>query len=354
MPLIVDAHLDLAYNAVVLGRDLLRPLQEIRDQDALVPPPGLPCGAGLVSLPELWRGQIAVVGGSIFTCPARHRWEREAQVYHTLDEAHARGVAQLDYYRRLADEQERVRLLLNETDLDSVWASWETPQPQLGLFIVMEGADPIREPGELAWWIERGLRGVGLAWSAGTRYAGGCAAPGGLADAGRRLLARMAEANLLLDVSHLWEEAVSEVLDTYPGPLVATHANPRALVDTPRQLSDDLIRRIADRDGVIGVVPFNAMLQAGWRVGDPRLPLSRLIEVIDHICQLTGQAGCVGIGSDFDGGFGLEAVPEELSSIADLSKIAPLLQERGYAEADVAAILHGNWLRIIRQVLRAM
>jgi len=354
MPLIVDAHLDLAYNAVVLNRDLLRPLQEVREQDARTPPPGLPCGSGLVSLPELWRGQIPVIGASIFTCPALRRWEREAQVYHTSDEAHAQGVAQLDYYRRLADEQKRVRPLLTEADLDAVWASWETPQPQLGLFIVMEGAAPIREPGELAWWIERGLRGVGLAWSAGTRYAGGCAAPGGISEEGDRLLSRMAEANLLLDVSHLWEEAVYAALDSYPGPLVATHANPRTLVDTPRQLSDDLIRRIAERAGVMGVVPFNAMLQAGWRVGDPRLPLTCLIEAIDHICQITGQAGCVGLGSDFDGGFGLEAVPEALNSIADLGKIAPLLHERGYSEADVAAILHGNWLRIFRQVLRAM
>jgi len=344
----------MAYNAVVLHRDLLRPLSELRAHDTLTPPPGLPCGSALVSLPELWRGQVAVAGASIFISPAFRDWEREAQVYHTPAEAHAQGVAQLDYYRRLADEQERVRLLLTEADLDAVWASWETPHPQLGLFIVMEGADPIREPGELTWWIERGLRGVGLAWSAGTRYAGGCAAPGGLSDEGRRLLARMADAHLLLDVSHLWEEAVYEALDSYPGPLVATHANPRALVDTPRQLSDDLIRRIAERAGVMGVVPFNAMLQAGWRVGDPRLPLSRLIEVIDHICQTTGQADCVGIGSDFDGGFGLEAVPEGLTSIADLGKIAALLYERGYSEADVAAILHGNWLRIFRHVLRAM
>lgn len=353
MPLIIDAHLDMAANAVGMGRDLRRPLQEIRDEEARAPRPDRSWGAALVSLPELRRGQIAVVGASLFTFARQNAGERRSQEALTA-ELHAQGVAQLDYYRRLADdEQERVQLLLTEADLDAVWTSWDTPTPRIGLFIVMEGAGPIREPAELSWWIERGLRGVGPAWSTGSRYAGGNAAPGGFSEAGRQLLARMADANLLLDVSHLWEEAVYEALDSYPGTLVATHANPRALADGPRQLPDDLIRRIAERGGVMGVVPYNTMLHTGWQTGDPRPPLSRLIEAIDHICQTAGQAACVGLGSDFDGGFGLESIPAEMNSIADLGQIASLLRERGYAEADITGILHGNWLHSFRQVLRA-
>jgi len=288
--IIVDAHIDMAYNAVVLGRDLLRPLVDIRAAETEEPPPVPSAGTCLTSLPALLTGRVAVIGASIFVAPAVKSWPNELQAYHTPEEANHYAIAQLDYYRRLADEDARVCLLNDTSDLDTVLASWDTPEPQVGLFLVMEGAAPIREPRELGWWVERGLRGVGLTWSAGTRYAGGNAAPGPLTDDGRVLVDAMADYNLLLDISHLWEDAVYEVLDRYPGPVVATHANPRAFVDSPRLLSDDVIRRIAGREGVIGVIPYNRMLAEGWHHGEACLPLSRLAEAVDYICQVTGDA----------------------------------------------------------------
>ncbi len=350
--ILVDAHLDLAYNAIIMARDLLRPVAEIRAQEAETPSPGPPSGSCMTTLPALLEGRVAVVGASIFVAPALPG-TLEPQIYHTPQEAHRYAVPQLDYYRRLADESERVALLHSDADMEAVLASWNTDQPRLGLFLVMEGADPIREPGEVGWWVERGLRGVGLSWSAGTRYAGGNAAPGPLTNEGRKLLSAMADYNLLLDLSHVWEDTAYEALERYPGPVASSHANPRAFVDTPRQLSDALIRRIAARDGVMGVMPFNLMLAEGWRNGAARLPLARVAEVIDHICQVTGAASFVGIGSDFDGGFGREAVPEGLESSADLGKIGALLAERGYADSDIVAILSGNWLRVLRRVLVA-
>lgn len=349
-PIIVDAHLDLAYNAVVLGRDLLRPVKEIRDLEITTPPPGGLAGICMTTLPALREGRVAIVGGSLFVAPVV-QGTQEPQAYHSPQEAHRYAIQQLDYYRRLADENEDIVILHTIADMDAVLASWDTEQPRLGVFVVMEGADPILEPGEVGWWVERGLRGVGLTWSMGTRYAGGNAAPGSLTDDGRRLLAAMADYNLLLDLSHLWEDAAYEALDRYPGPLAATHANPRTFVDRPRMLPDALIRRIADCDGVMGIIPFNRMLDEDWRPSDARLPLTRLVEVIDHVCQVTGDARFVGLGSDFDGGFGREAVPEGLESSADLGKLGALLAERGYADADVTAILSGNWLRLLRRVL---
>jgi len=349
-PILVDAHLDLAYNAVVLGRDLLRSVGEIRHLEAATPSPGGPTGTCMTTLPALLEGRVAIVGGSLFVAPD-FKGSREPQPYHTPQEAHHYAVIQLDYYRRLSDENERVTLLTTLTDMEAVLASWDTEQPQLGIFVVMEGAEPILTPGEVDWWVERGLRGVGLTWSMGTRYAGGNASPGPLTDDGRRLLAAMADHNLLLDLSHLWEDAAYEALDRYPGLVAATHANPRAFVNRPRMLSDVLIRQIADRDGVIGVIPFNRMLDEDWRPGDARLPLTRLVEVIDHICQITGDVRFAGLGSDFDGGFGREAVPEGVESSADLGKLAALLAERGYADADVVAIMSGNWLRLLHRVL---
>ena len=349
--LLIDGHLDLAYNAIVLGRDVRQPVEMIRTGERKTPPPGQHAGTCLVSVPEMIEGNIGIIGGSIFVAPAWRRWQDEAEVYHDAEEAHQQASAQLDFYHRLADEDQRVRLILTTADLEATLATWETDQPQLGIFIIMEGADPIRTPDELELWIERGLRGVGLSWAAGTRYAGGNGNPGPLTDLGHDLLSAMANYHLLMDLSHLWEDAAYEVLDRYPGPIVASHANPRAFVDSPRQLSDRLIERIAERNGVIGIVPYNRMLEIGWSESDPRLPLRRVVEAIDYVCQLLGSAEHVGIGSDFDGGLGRESVPREIETIRDLNKIAPLLQERGYDAKSIANILHANWLRQMRASL---
>ncbi len=351
--MLIDAHLDMAYNAMVLRRDLRLTVDVLRAQEAVTPPPGQHTGACLVTLPALRAGGVRIIGGSLFVAPAWKQWAEEAQVYHTAEEAHVQAQAQLDYYRRLADEEPDVRLLQTRADLDAVCAADATESPLLGIFVVMEGAAPIREPAEVGRWVERGLRGVGLTWSAGTRYAGGNGNPGPLTDDGRELLKQMASFNLLLDISHLWEDAAFDVLDRYPGPVVATHANPRAFVNTPRMLNDALLRGLAERGGVTGIVPYNRMLDMDWRVGQPRTPLSRVVEVVDYVCQLLGSAAHVGIGSDFDGGFGMEAAPEGLDSIADLGQIGALLRARGYAESDVRAILSDNWLRIFGDVLGA-
>ncbi|MBN1486739.1 MAG: membrane dipeptidase [Anaerolineae bacterium] len=349
--IIVDAHLDLAYNVFAFGRDLLKPVEEIRRQEQLSPPPGEQVGICMVTLPAMLAGRVAVAGGSIFVAPERSAWNNEPLVYRTIEEAHTLGVRQLDYYRRWTDEDRQVYLLETAADLESVQNNWATDKPSLGIFIVMEGAAPIRNAGELPWWVERGLRGITLSWSSGNQYAGGCSAPGPITDEGHKLLGRMADYNLLLDVSHLWTEAVYEVLDCYPGPLVATHANPQAFVNTARQLSDDLMRRIAERGGVIGVTPYLPMLKAGWKVGDPKPPLMRWVEAIDYICQVTGTARCVGIGSDLDGGFGVESVPAGLDSIGDIGQIEDLLVEYGYSPDDIGAICNGNWLRVMNAVL---
>jgi membrane dipeptidase len=352
--LIVDAHLDIAYNAVVLRRDLTSEVDEVRSRERKKAPIDPRAGTCMVTWPALREGRVAIVGGSIFVEPEAKSQVQTTPTYRSPEEAHDQAVQQLDYYRRTADELDYVRLLETEGDLDEVLASWQTDDPVVGLFVVMEGADPIRDPGELGWWVERGLRGVGLAWAAGTRYAGGNGRPGPLTDEGEALTHAMADYNLMLDISHLWEDAASTVLDRYPGPIVATHANPRAFLDSPRMLSDDTILRVAEREGVIGIVAFNRMLDRDWRPSAPRTPLSRMVEAIDHVCQITGTAQCVGIGSDLDGGFGRDSTPAGLASVADLGKIGDLLRERGYDESYTESILHGNWLRIMRGVLSAM
>ncbi len=170
---------------------------------------------------------------------------------------------------------------------------------------------------------------------------------------GRELLEVMASFNAILDVSHTAEEAFFEAVDRYEGQIIASHSNPRKFSNTDRQLSDGMIRRLAERDGVMGIVPYNLFLYEGWTATSKRSSssLERVIAAMDHVCQLTGSARHVGIGSDFDGGFGAESIPAELDTAADLLMIRPRLDARGYSAEDVKAILGGNFLRILRAAL---
>ena len=163
----------------------------------------------------------------------------------------------------------------------------------------------------------------------------------------------MADLGFILDLTHMSEKSTIEALERYEGVTVATHSNCRALVPGTRQLSDTQIRLIGERDGVIGTVLYNAFLQPGWRKGDRKaaVTLDHVVANIDHVCQVLGSARSVGIGSDLDGGFGAEHIPAELDNIADLGKIGDALLARGYETSDVAGIMSGNWLRILRRAL---
>nr|HID14202.1 peptidase [Anaerolineae bacterium] len=348
---IVDAHEDIAWNALVLGRDVRRSALETRrlEENTDIPQRN---GLCMVGLPEWLAGGVAIVCGSIFVAPASRGFP-EAHIYTTAEEAHTLAQAQLDFYHRLADECEQIALIGTRADLNGVLDGWENGSPKVGIIPLMEGADPIREPAEAEQWFERGVRLVSLSWKAGSCYAGGDAVPGPLTDAGRELLAVMADLGLILDVSHLAEEAFFEAVDRFEGRIVATHANPRARVPGSRQLSDEMIRRLVERDGVIGLVPYNRFLRPGWSKGDPKeaVTVADVAAVVDHVCQVVGDAVHAGLGSDFDGGFGAESAPAELDTVADLARIGPALAELGYGEEDIAAVLGNNWLRVLRAAL---
>jgi len=205
------------------------------------------------------------------------------------------------------------------------------------------------------WW-GLGARLIGPAW-AGTRFCGGTKEPGPLTPDGRNLLAAMADFGFTLDLSHMDEPAILESLDFYPGTVIATHANCLALMpehEYNRLISDRVIHGILERDGIIGVVPFNTFLKDGWLIGKSNreeVSLERLVDHIDHICQLAGDARHVGIGSDFDGGFGMQSTPIEIDTIGDLHKLTPLLLARGYSEEDITAILGENWISVLHRSL---
>lgn len=353
--MIVDAHIDLAWSMACSGRDYRRPAAETRRLEAGTAWPAT-AGEATFGVPDCRRGDVGLAFTTLYATPERLRtkeWERLS--YASVSEANRLYGGQLDAYHRLAHEQsESFTLIVTCADLDAHAAAWESGDAPLGLVVLMEGADAVREPEELERWWERGVRIVGPAWG-DTRYAGSSSEPGPLTEDGRALLERMDEHRMVLDVSHLAERATDQALDIYPGSIVASHSNVRALLpsaeEPERHLSDQHIATLAERGGVIGVHLFAKFVADGWQPGQPRPPLDALLNHIDHICQVVGSARHVGIGSDLDGGFGLNSIPAGLDTIADLQLIGSGLAERGYAEDEVAAILGENWLALLRRSL---
>jgi membrane dipeptidase len=363
MPLIVDSHQDLAWNILSFGRDYTRSAHETRRIER-----GSPAvehnGDTLLGWPEYQQGQVIVVFATLFSTPARWADDWEVYFYKEPKEAQRHYRHQMEVYYRLTDDHpDKFRFVSSISALDEVLASQQDEHPgeqgyPVGLLPLMEGADCILDFEELEEWWDLGLRMIGPAW-AGTRFCGGTKEPGPLTEDGRKLLAAMADLGFTLDLSHMDEPAVLEALDIYPSQIVATHANCLALLPGykfNRLLSDRVIHGILEREGIIGVVPYNLFLKDGWLKGKSNreeVSLARLVDHIDHICQLAGDARHVGIGTDFDGGFGLQATPKEIDTIADLQKLVPLLSSRGYTEEDTAVILGGNWIHQLRRSLPA-
>ncbi|MGB1287859.1 MAG: dipeptidase [Aggregatilineales bacterium] len=351
--LIIDAHQDIAYNALGYRRDYRQSALTHRDREQGAYP------VPTIGLPDALLGRVGIVFATLFVAPeGGMSWSLPGANIDYKDgrEAYTKALHQMDYYQRLGDEEERIRLLRDSSDLEAVLTSWDdgktSGEHRQGLVILMEGADPIREPQQFEEWYERGVRIVGLAWTA-TRYSGGTGAPGGLTGAGYDLLDVMAHHNAILDVSHMAEQAFMESLDRYEGLIIASHSNPRRFCESDRHLSDAMIRLLAERDGVMGVALYNRFLKKGWSYGDAKnaVTLSDVADVIDHVCQITGSAAHIGIGSDFDGGFGAASIPAELDTVGDLLLIADVLRGRGYDDANIAAILGDNWLRPLRACL---
>ncbi|MBL8103720.1 MAG: dipeptidase [Anaerolineales bacterium] len=362
MTLIVDAHADIAYNMLKYERDYTRSAAETRRLEAGTQTV-MDNQDSLLGWDDYQRGQVAVIFSTLFTLPHRFRKsETEKQVYKNFDEAHRLYREQLLTYHRMTDTiPDKFRLIASRSDLNLILDNWASPASQqtghpVGMVVLMEGAEGIRHPSELDEWHDLGVRLIGPAW-VGTRYCGGWKEPGPLTDDGRELLAAMADYNFTLDLSHMDERAAIEALDRYRGPIVATHANCAVLMpnsNSNRHLSDRIIEGVIERDGAVGVVPFNSYLKVGW-VSDknPRseVPLDVVVNHIDHICQLAGDSLHAGIGSDFDGGFGLQSVPPEIDTVADLQNLVSLLKARGYSETDVENILSGNWLARLKRNL---
>jgi membrane dipeptidase len=358
---IIDSHLDLAWNAVQWNRDLARPLEEVRRREAHMTDKRAR-GRGTVSLPELRRGGVAVCLGTILVRakddvrPEKGFGRTDLDVA-TQEIASAVGQGQLAYYR-LLERRSEISIIATRSQLLEHWRAWQqgdaTPDRPVGLIVAMEGADPIVDPRQAQWWWERGLRCVGLAHYGKGHYAVGTGDAGPLTPRGLELLRELERLGMILDLTHSSDPSFFQALDAFGGAVMASHNNCRALVPGDRQYSDEQVRRLIERGAVIGVALDAWMLREGYVIGQTPgddVPLSAVVDHVDRICQLAGSARHVGIGSDLDGGFGTAQTPAGIETIADLQKLAGLLADRGYADADIDRIFHGNWLRFFSEHL---
>ena len=351
--LIFDAHLDLSLNALEYNRDLRLPIEQIRTAEA-----GMQDlrgrARGTVCFPEMRKAGIGIcvatqLAGCMKPAAPVGAWNSPAQAW-------AMTQGQLAWYRAM-EEAGELRQLTDWESVEDHVAAW-TADPvhtPIGYILSLEGADSLRDLRDLERSFESGLRALGPAHYGEGRYALGHDRDGPLSPLGKDLLREMDRLGLILDATHLCEQTFWDALGLFEGPIWASHHNCRALVDDPRQLSDDQIRALAERGAVIGVAFDVWMVVPGWHrfttthADIPEANLETLANHVDHVCQLLGNVAHLGIGTDLDGGFGTEQTPAGLDTIADLDKLFEILRRRGYSEEDLKAIGHGNYLRFLQR-----
>lgn len=350
--LLFDAHLDLGLNAVDWNRDLRMSVADIRVQEAVFGMTDLGRQTGTVSLPELRKAEVGV-------CVATVLGRIEQPINHpfgftTPEACYAIAHAHLAYYRAM-EKGGHMKMLRTKGDLTRhVEAYRKDPaKTPLGYVLSMECGDPVLDPDNIHEWYEHGLRAIGITHYGPNRYGGGTRSEAGLAAEALPLLKNIEKLGIALDLTHLSDRAFWQVADYFTGRVLASHQNARKFCDWQRQFSDEQIKFVIQRNGVLGMAFDAIMLQPGYVRGvtKPEVTLERAVDNIDHICQMAGNARHVGIGSDLDGGYGFEQTPADLNTIADLQKLTGLLEKRGYKAADVEGIMHGNWLRLFGEVL---
>jgi membrane dipeptidase len=351
---IIDAHLDLSMNALEWNRDLREPIAEINRREAgMTDKPDR--GRATVSFGELRKGRIGLV---VATQIARYVAPgNPLPGWRSPEQAWAQTQGQLAWYKAMEDDGQLV-MIKDREGLEAHLQLWMNDAPgdakPIGYLLSIEGADSFVTLDHLERAYRYGLRAVGPAHYGPGRYANGTDSSGRLNPAGQALLRKMDELGMILDVTHLNDDAFYHALELYKGPVWASHNNCRVFVDHNRQFSDEMICALVERDAVIGLALDAWMLAPGWvrGVSTPRgmnCSLERMADNIDHICQLAGNARHAAIGSDLDGAFGTEQCPYDLTTIADIRKVFPILERRGYGAQDMEAIAHGNLAGFLRR-----
>lgn len=352
---IIDAHLDLAMNALEWNRDLTMSIKEINDREiGLNDKPDR--GNAMVCLEELRNGNIGIVVATQIARVVEKNsplpgWNSPEQAW-----AHTQG--QLAYYRSLESKGELIQLK-SWKDIEAHLKYWEETKDKkkkIGYILSLEGADSIIDLDYLDIAYESGLRAIGPAHYGPGRYANGTDSKGGLTSKGIDLIKKIEEKKLILDVTHLCDEAFWDTMEIYNGVVWASHQNSRTLVNHNRQFSDEQFKEIINRKAFIGM-PLDAwMMVSDWKKGEStpiskNVSLNTMIDHLVHICSIAGNVDQVGLGTDLDGAFGREQAPSEMTTIADLQKLPSLFEKRGFSNKEIQKILSGNILNFLKRNL---
>jgi membrane dipeptidase len=264
---------------------------------------------------------------------------------------------------------------------------------KLAALMGLEGGYAIDEKLEnVERYYKMGVRYMSPAWSVSTSWAGSSGdevgRKRGLNDFGKRVVREMNRLGVMLDVSHVSDPTFWDIVNTSSKPVIATHSGCRAIANVARNLDDEMLKALAKTGGVCCVLFYPEFLEPGWsekkkrvdaeiaglvqKASDaeegvarkkmardrvrteeyakrlPPVTVARVVDHIDHIVKLIG-IDHVGIGSDFDG---VQAVPRDLATVADLPNLTKELLRRGYSEEDIDKILGGNILRVMEEVER--
>ncbi len=353
-PFFFDAHLDLAMNAMEWNRDLRWSIEEIRAwEKGRTDKPDRENGT--VSFPALRAGNIGLVVGTQIARFTKQSNKLPGASWNSPEQAWAQTQGQLAWYQAM-EKVGAIRLIKDKIALDQHLQVWQNDpiHTPIGMILSLEGADSILSMEHLERAHAYGLRAIGPAHYGPGTYAQGTDAKGGIGEKGKQLLKKMEHLNIILDVTHLCDESFWEALDHFNGPIWASHQNCRALVPHHRQFSDEQLKAIIERGAVIGVAFDAWMLSPNWIRGQStptgrKVTLDKVIDHIDHICQIAGNTDHIGIGTDLDGAFGREQCPADIDTIADLQQLPALLTKRGYNKEDIENICSKNWIDFLKK-----
>jgi membrane dipeptidase len=318
--MIVDAHLDIGWNALAHGRGFLQP----------------PATGYLVSRSSLIGAGVGLVFATLYTAPARAgRAMRTRFVYENAHEANIMATAQVNYYKSCG-----LQLIGNKSELESYVSGWR--KGRLAAVLLMEGADPVEDPSQLGAWTDRGVRIIGPAWGA-TRYSGGTGAPGGLTELGVQLLKAMRRKRVILDLSHMADQAVADAFAMWRGPIMASHSNAREIVPGDRQITDATAKEVASREGMLGISFYAKHLRTSGRAA-----LDDVVRHVVHLAQAAGGPERVGLGTDLDGGFDARQAP--MNDLTELRELRERLTKR-FNKTQVEGVMGGNWIEFLGRSL---
>lgn len=350
---IFDAHLDLSMNALEWNRDLTWTIEDIRkSEEGMSDKPDR--GKNTVTLGEMRKGNIGIC---VATQIARYvKPKSKLPGWNSPHQAWAQTQGQLAWYKAMEATGEMTQIT-NLEQLNTHLELWKNPTSKtpIGYILSLEGADSMVTIDHLEMSYQQGLRAIGPAHYGPGTYAHGTDSEGGIGQRGKELLKKMEELNLILDATHLCDISFWETMKVYNGPVWASHNNCRKFVNHNRQFSDEQIKELISRDAVIGIALDAWMMVPNWVRGESTpesmgVTLKQMIDNIDHICQLSGDALHVGIGTDLDGGYGKEQTPSDLETIADLQKVPQMLADKGYNQDDINNIMHQNFISFLRRV----